>query len=165
MATQTPMNRLLQGDVGSGKTIVAAIAMMNVIECGAQAAIMAPTEVLAEQHSIGLRRDLDGFRVAAGPDPLFADREVRIALLTNRLTAAERRTTLADLANGTIDIAVGTHALIQDGVAFSSLGAVVIDEQHRFGVEQRDALRGANPNGTVPDVLVMTATPDFSGLS
>jgi ATP-dependent DNA helicase RecG len=119
---------------------------------------MAPTEVLADQHATGVRRLLEGVSV---PDPgnLFGDRPLRIELLTNRVTGAERRDVLAGLAAGTVDIAIGTHALIQEAVDFSSLGAVVVDEQHRFGVEQRAALRAKTDGGAVPDMLVMTATP------
>jgi ATP-dependent DNA helicase RecG len=122
---------------------------------------MAPTEVLAEQHAATVIALLDGVTVPA-PESLFQDRPLRVALLTNRVTGQERRDTLAGLADGTVDVVIGTHALIQEGVRFSSLGAVVIDEQHRFGVEQRAALRAKGEEGdagTVPDVLVMTATP------
>ena len=153
-----PMHRLLQGDVGAGKTLVAVSAMLVAVQGGHQAALMAPTEVLAEQHATGVRRLLDGVTV---PDPgnLFGDRPLRVELLTNRVTGADRREVLAGLADGSVDIAIGTHALIQEGVEFHSLGVVVIDEQHRFGVEQRDALRQKGPDGATPDVLVMTATP------
>ena len=153
-----PMHRLLQGDVGAGKTLVAVSAMLTAVQGGHQAALMAPTEVLAEQHAAGVRRLLDGVTV---PDPgnLFGDRPLRVELLTNRVTGGDRKDVLAGLADGTVDIAIGTHALIQDAVAFSSLGLVVVDEQHRFGVEQRAALRDKGGGGAVPDVLVMTATP------
>jgi ATP-dependent DNA helicase RecG len=119
---------------------------------------MAPTEVLAEQHATGVRRMLEGVTV---PDPgnLFGDRPLRIELLTNRITGSDRREVLSGLADGTVDIAIGTHALIQEAVQFHSLGVVVIDEQHRFGVEQRAALRSKGDDDAVPDVLVMTATP------
>ena len=159
LARPIPMHRLLQGDVGAGKTVVAVSALLAAVHGGHQGALMAPTEVLAEQHAIGLRRDLAGFVVPAEEGSLFAERELRIALLTNRVTGAERRQILAELADGAIDLVVGTHALIQDAVRFHSLGVVVIDEQHRFGVEQRAALRASNADGTSPDVLVMTATP------
>ncbi len=155
------MHRLLQGDVGSGKTVVAVSALLTAVQGGHQGAFMAPTEVLAEQHAATVMALLDGVTVPA-PDSLFADRPLKVALLTNRVTGAERRATLSGLADGTVDIAIGTHALIQEGVRFHSLGAVVIDEQHRFGVEQRAALRAKGEEGdagTVPDVLVMTATP------
>ena len=153
-----PMHRLLQGDVGSGKTLVAVSAMLTAVQGGHQGALMAPTEVLAEQHAAGVRRLLAGVTV---PDPanLFGDRPLRVELLTNRITGADRRDVLAGLADGGVDIAIGTHALIQEAVAFDSLGVVVIDEQHRFGVEQRAALREKAAGGAVPDVLVMTATP------
>jgi ATP-dependent DNA helicase RecG len=120
---------------------------------------MAPTEVLAEQHAQGIRELLDDLVVGDGGATLFGQRPLRVELLTNRVGAADRRRILADLAAGQIDLVVGTHALIQEGVEFSSLGVAVIDEQHRFGVEQRAALRDKANGGPVPDVLVMTATP------
>ncbi|MEI6497421.1 MAG: ATP-dependent DNA helicase RecG [Actinomycetota bacterium] len=158
LAKPSPMHRLLQGDVGAGKTLVAVSAMLVAVQGGHQAALMAPTEVLAEQHAAGVRRLLDGVTV---PDPgnLFGDRPLRVELLTNRITGADRREVLGGIADGSVDIAIGTHALIQDKVAFRSLGLVVVDEQHRFGVEQRAALRDKAVGGSVPDVLVMTATP------
>ncbi|MCE9621376.1 MAG: ATP-dependent DNA helicase RecG [Actinomycetia bacterium] len=158
LAGPHPMHRLLQGDVGSGKTLVAVSAMLTAVQGGHQGALMAPTEVLAEQHATSVRRLLDGVTV---PDPrsLFGDRPLRVNLLTNRVTGSERREVLAGLADGTVDIAIGTHALIQEGVEFHSLGVVVVDEQHRFGVEQRAALRAKGDGDFVPDVLVMTATP------
>ena len=158
LAKPSPMHRLLQGDVGAGKTLVAVSAMLVAVQGGHQAALMAPTEVLAEQHAAGVRRLLDGVTV---PDPgnLFGDRPLRVELLTNRITGADRREVLGGIADGSVDIAIGTHALIQDKVAFHSLGLVVVDEQHRFGVEQRAALRDKAVGGSVPDVLVMTATP------
>ena len=140
LAGPHPMHRLLQGDVGSGKTLVAVSAMLTAVQGGHQGALMAPTEVLAEQHATSVRRMLEGVTV---PDPgnLFGDRPLRVELLTNRVTGGDRRDVLAGLADGTVDIAIGTHALIQEGVRFHSLGVVVVDEQHRFGVEQRAALR------------------------
>ena len=138
-----PMNRLLQGDVGAGKTIVALLAALVVMENGLQVAVMAPTEILAEQHYLSLRRLLGGSRF-------------RVASLTGSTPARQRRLALADLASGEIDLVVGTHALAEDEVSFRDLGLVVIDEQHRFGVMQRATLRG---KGGRPDVLVMTATP------
>ena len=158
LAGPHPMHRLLQGDVGAGKTLVAVSAMLTAVQGSHQAALMAPTEVLAEQHAAGIRRLLSDVTV---PDPsnLFGDRPLRIELLTNRVTGADRREVLAGLADGGVDIAIGTHALIQDAVNFHSLGVVVVDEQHRFGVEQRAALRDKAGDGSVPDVLVMTATP------
>ncbi len=160
LAKPVPMHRLLQGDVGSGKTVVAVAAMLVAVQGGHQGALMAPTEVLAEQHYAGIQRLLADLKV---PDDgnLFGERQLRVELLTGRITGERRRELLADLARGAVDIAIGTHALIQEGVEFASLGAVVIDEQHRFGVEQRAALRGkgAGERHTTPDVLVMTATP------
>ena len=161
LAGPHPMHRLLQGDVGAGKTTVAVSALLAAVQGGHQGALMAPTEVLADQHYVGITRMLAGLEVP-DPDNLFGDRPLRVALLTNKVTGAERRETLAGLADGTIDLAVGTHALIQEAVAFKSLGVVVVDEQHRFGVEQRAMLRTKGEEGaagTVPDVLVMTATP------
>jgi ATP-dependent DNA helicase RecG len=150
LGTTRPMSRLLQGDVGCGKTAVAAAALWVAVANGAQAAILAPTEILAEQHARSFGR-------------LFADlthpatgRPIRIALFTGHMRRQERETTLAELANGDIDIAVGTHALIQGNVAFRDLAVAVVDEQHRFGVEQRGALRS---KGIQPHMLVMSATP------
>ena len=158
LAAPHPMHRLLQGDVGAGKTVVAIAAMLAAVQGGHQAALMAPTEVLAEQHAASVRALLAGVSV---PDPgnLFGDRPLRVELLTNRVTAGDRRSVLAGLADGTVDIAIGTHALIQEAVDFASLGVAVVDEQHRFGVEQRAALRAKTADGVVPDTLVMTATP------
>ncbi|MEE2769036.1 MAG: ATP-dependent DNA helicase RecG [Actinomycetota bacterium] len=158
MARTAPMHRLLQGDVGSGKTVVAVATLLTAVQGGHQGAFMAPTEVLADQHYLGIAKLLDDMTV---PDPstILGSRPLRVALLTSRTPAAERRRIVDDLTAGRVDLLIGTHALIQEGVEFASLGAVVIDEQHRFGVEQRAALRGKNQDGTVPDVLVMTATP------
>ena len=158
MAGPHPMHRLLQGDVGSGKTLVAVAALLIAVQGGHQAALMAPTEVLAEQHHAGVSRLLAGLSVPSD-QTLFADRPLEVALLTNRTTAAERTRLQARLADGSVDILIGTHALLTESVAFRSLGCVVIDEQHRFGVEQRAALREKGPGQVVPDVLVMTATP------
>jgi ATP-dependent DNA helicase RecG len=143
MKSDAPMNRLLQGDVGSGKTIVALIAMIAAMENGYQAALMAPTEILAEQHARNIKR-------------LLARTPYRVELLTGSLRAAEKRRLQVSLAAGEIHAAIGTHALVQESVSFSKLGLVVIDEQHRFGVMQRAELRARGFN---PDVLVMTATP------
>jgi ATP-dependent DNA helicase RecG len=143
MAEAHPMHRLLQGDVGSGKTIVAALAVLTAIEAGYQAAIMAPTEILAEQHAGTFRRLLE---------PLG----LPVTLLTSALTPKERGARRAALADGSIACAIGTHALVQERVAFKNLGLAVVDEQHRFGVQQRARLRG---KGERPDLLVMTATP------
>ena len=155
LAGPHPMHRLLQGDVGSGKTVVAVTALLVAVQGGYQGALMAPTEVLAEQHHLGIRELLAELAVP-DPDTLMGDRPLRVELLTNRTTAATRTKLLAALATGGIDIVIGTHALLTEGVDFHQLGVVVIDEQHRFGVEQRAALRG---KGDDPDVLVMTATP------
>ena len=159
LAAPHPMHRLLQGDVGAGKTVVAVWTLLTAVQGGHQGAFMAPTEVLAEQHATGIRALLDGVEVPDAGGSLFADRPLRVELLTNKVGAADRRRILAALAAGEVDIAIGTHALIQEGVEFASLAAVVIDEQHRFGVEQRAALRDKAGGGPVPDVLVMTATP------
>jgi ATP-dependent DNA helicase RecG len=158
LAAPHPMHRLLQGDVGSGKTVVAVSTLLTAVQGGYQGAFMAPTEVLAEQHAQGIGELLGGVEVPDDGSTLFAARPVRVELLTNRVSAGDRRRILADLAAGQVDLAIGTHALIQEGVEFRALGAVVIDEQHRFGVEQRAALRDKSA-GAVPDVLVMTATP------
>jgi ATP-dependent DNA helicase RecG len=156
LAGPHPMHRLLQGDVGAGKTLVAVSSMLMAVQGGYQAALMAPTEVLAEQHALGVRDLLKGLKVPAEEGSLFAERELRVELLTNRTTPSQRTKLATALADGAVDILIGTHALLTEGVAFRSLGVVVIDEQHRFGVEQRAALRG---KGDDPDVLVMTATP------
>ena len=165
LAGPHPMHRLLQGDVGAGKTVVAVAALLIGIQSGHQGALMAPTEVLAEQHAIGVRALLRGFSLegTGSAGTLFeaegVARDLRVDLLTNRTTAAERRRIHAGLADGSIDIVIGTHALIQESIEIRSLGVVVIDEQHRFGVEQRAALRSKSRGVAVPDVLVMTATP------
>ncbi len=158
LAVPRPMHRLLQGDVGSGKTVVAATALLAAVQGGHQGALMAPTEVLADQHHLGIAALLHDLEVD-DPATLLGRRPLSVELLTSRTTAGERRRITAQLVAGAVDVVIGTHALIQEGVGFSSLGVVVIDEQHRFGVDQRDALRVENPDGTVPDVLVMTATP------
>jgi len=147
LARPQPMQRLLQGDVGSGKTVVAAAAALQAVAAGWQAALMAPTELLAEQHLASL-------------EAWLAPLGVRVAALSARLGAGERRERLAALAGEQIDLAVGTHALFQEAVVFARLGLVVIDEQHRFGVHQRLALRGKGDRGALhPHQLVMTATP------
>jgi ATP-dependent DNA helicase RecG len=142
MTRPQPMNRLLQGDVGVGKTIVALLAALVALENGLQVAFMAPTEILAEQHAMTIVR-------------LFASTRFRVAALTGSTSAAERRHIVAGLARGDIHLVIGTHALLQDDVTFNKLGLVIIDEQHRFGVVQRSTLRKKGN----PDVLVMTATP------
>jgi ATP-dependent DNA helicase RecG len=155
MAKPAPMHRLLQGEVGSGKTVVALTALLMAVQGGYQGAFMAPTEVLAEQHELTMRELLGELSVVE-EGSLLGERPVGVALITNRTPAGERRRIAEGLRAGTIDIVVGTHALIYGGVEFANLGVAVIDEQHRFGVEQRDLLRG---KGDSPDVLVMTATP------
>ena len=156
LASPHPMHLLLQGDVGSGKTVVAVTALLTAVAGGYQGALMAPTEVLAEQHALGVRALLRGMMVPGEEGTLLPERELRVELLTGRSTAKERREIAAGLASGAVDIVIGTHALITEGVEFRQLGVAVIDEQHRFGVEQRAALKG---KGDDPDVLVMTATP------
>jgi ATP-dependent DNA helicase RecG len=150
-----PMHRLLQGEVGSGKTVVALRAMLQVVDAGGQAALLAPTEVLAAQHARSIQSMLG--ELAQAGQLGSSDVGTRVALLTGSLPAAARKRALLEAASGAAGIVIGTHALIQDQVQFADLGLVVVDEQHRFGVEQRDALRGkaAKP----PHVLVMTATP------
>ena len=143
MRSERAMNRLVQGDVGAGKTVVAMAALMVAVRNGYQAALMAPTEILAEQHYLGIRRTMETLGVKA-------------SLLSGSLPAKEKRAALAAVASGETQIAIGTHALIQDDVAFHRLGVAVVDEQHRFGVMQRAALK---QKGFAPDVLVMTATP------
>jgi ATP-dependent DNA helicase RecG len=154
LAKREPMSRLLQGEVGSGKTLVALRAMLQVVDAGGQAALLAPTEVLAQQHARSLRAMLGP--LAQAGELGAADVATRVALLTGSLGAAARRTALEEVRSGAAGIAVGTHALLSEGVEFADLGLVVVDEQHRFGVEQRDALRA---KGSAPHVLVMTATP------
>jgi ATP-dependent DNA helicase RecG len=162
LADPLPMHRLLQGDVGSGKTVVAVAALLMGVEGGYQGALMAPTEVLAEQHLAEVRRLVDGLTVS-DPSTLSGERPLRVDLLTSRTGAADRTAILEGLGRGRVDLVVGTHALLTDQVVFHSLGVVVIDEQHRFGVEQRAALRdkgrGDDGQGRDPDLLVMTATP------
>jgi len=163
LAKGLPMHRLLQGDVGSGKTVVALSALLVAVQGGHQGALMAPTEVLAEQHYLGVRQLLANLVV---PDParLGGSRPLAVALLTNRTPAGERAKLHEGLRAGAVDLVVGTHALLTEEVRFSSLGVVVIDEQHRFGVEQRNTLRAkgretTDGDGADPDLLVMTATP------
>jgi ATP-dependent DNA helicase RecG len=155
LAQPHPMHRLLQGEVGSGKTIVALRAMLQVIDAGGQAALLAPTEVLAAQHARTLETMLGPLAHAGQLGG--AEHGTRIALLTGSLPAAARNAALLDAASGAAGIVVGTHALIQEQVQFAELGLVVVDEQHRFGVEQRDALRSKATQP--PHLLVMTATP------
>jgi ATP-dependent DNA helicase RecG len=188
LAGAAPMHRLLQGDVGSGKTVVALSALLVAVQGGYQGAFMAPTEVLAEQHHLSATAMLADLSVPSSEGTLLDDRPVRVELLTNRTTAAERRRLVGGLERGEVDIVVGTHALLYGDAPFSRLGVVVIDEQHRFGVEQRAVLTGHGAGAAVvinaadgeahadatmkpsnsedeedsnpkPDVLVMTATP------
>ncbi|GAA2662774.1 MULTISPECIES: ATP-dependent DNA helicase RecG [Actinosynnema] len=156
LSTTQPMNRLLQGEVGSGKTMVALRAMLQVVDAGRQSAMLAPTEVLAAQHARSLR-ELLGDLGQAG-ELGGAEHATRVTLLTGSMPTAQRKKALLEIMTGEAGIVVGTHALIQDKVAFADLGLVVVDEQHRFGVEQRAAL-SARPGDAVPHVLVMTATP------
>ncbi len=167
MQQQTVMNRLIQGDVGSGKTVVAAMALLRAIENGYQGALMVPTEILAEQHYYNLSEMLENLRKDTDQT---ADGRINVVLLKSDLPKPEREAALTAIADGTADLIVGTQALIQEGVDFHKLGIVIIDEQHRFGVMQRATLRnkaqaanGTQKQGTVappaPDVLVMTATP------
>src|SRR6202042_3986874 len=139
MAGPFPMHRLLQGDVGSGKTVVALAALLGAVQSGHQGALMVPTEVLAEQHAAAVHTMLGGL-------------DVRVELLTSRVKGKARTQMLADLAAGQIDVVVGTHALLTEEVAFKSLGLVVIDEQHPFGVDQRATLRAKGGEGD-PDLL------------
>ena len=159
LATAAPMHRLLQGDVGSGKTVVALAAMLVAVEGGYQAAMMAPTEVLAEQLFTVASRTIGVLRVPSPDGVLLSDQEVGVRLLTNRTKAREREAIADGLLNGTIHIVIGTHALLYGESPFTNLGVIVIDEHHRFGVEQRDVLKQRAGEGRVPDVLVMTATP------
>ncbi|ORL80328.1 ATP-dependent DNA helicase RecG [Prescottella equi] len=157
LARRHPMNRLLQGEVGSGKTIVALRAMLQAVDAGYQCALLAPTEVLAAQHARSLREML-GPLGAAG-ELGAADVATKVTLLTGSMSTKARRAALLDIVTGDSGIVIGTHALIQDNVEFFDLGFVVVDEQHRFGVEQRDELRKRAKEGLSPHLLVMTATP------
>ncbi|KUO07617.1 ATP-dependent DNA helicase RecG [Streptomyces sp. DSM 15324] len=155
LATAHPMHRLLQGEVGSGKTLVALRAMLAVVDAGGQAAMLAPTEVLAQQHHRSIVEMMG--ELAEGGLLGGAEQGTKVVLLTGSMGAAARRQALLDLVTGEAGIVIGTHALIEDKVRFHDLGLVVVDEQHRFGVEQRDALRGKGKQP--PHLLVMTATP------
>ncbi|MFJ8544310.1 ATP-dependent DNA helicase RecG [Streptomyces sp. NPDC093586] len=155
LATDHPMHRLLQGEVGSGKTLVALRAMLAVVDSGGQAVLLAPTEVLAQQHHRSVVEMMG--ELAEGGMLGGAEHATKVVLLTGSMGAAARRHALLDLATGEAGIVIGTHALIEDKVQFHDLGLVVVDEQHRFGVEQRDALRGKGKQP--PHLLVMTATP------
>jgi ATP-dependent DNA helicase RecG len=155
LSSEIPMHRLLQGEVGSGKTVVALRAMLAVVDSGGQAALLAPTEVLAQQHA----RSIDALLgpLGRGGQLDAADGATKVAVVTGSMSTAARRTTLLDIGIGDAGIVIGTHALLENTVQFFDLGLVVVDEQHRFGVEQRDALR--SKADTPPHVLVMTATP------
>ncbi|MFE5403959.1 ATP-dependent DNA helicase RecG [Streptomyces sp. NPDC056580] len=155
LATEHPMHRLLQGEVGSGKTLVALRAMLAVVDAGGQAAMLAPTEVLAQQHHRSVTEMMG--ELAEGGMLGGAEHATKVVLLTGSMGAAARRQALLDLVTGEAGLVIGTHALIEDKVQFHDLGLVVVDEQHRFGVEQRDALRGKGKQP--PHLLVMTATP------
>ncbi|MFH8717029.1 ATP-dependent DNA helicase RecG [Streptomyces zaomyceticus] len=155
LATEHPMHRLLQGEVGSGKTMVALRAMLAVVDSGGQAAMLAPTEVLAQQHHRSVTEMMG--ELAEGGMLGGAERATKVVLLTGSMGTAARRQALLDLVTGEAGLVIGTHALIEDKVRFHDLGLVVVDEQHRFGVEQRDALRGKGKQP--PHLLVMTATP------
>lgn len=155
LATEHPMHRLLQGEVGSGKTMVALRAMLAVVDAGGQAAMLAPTEVLAQQHHRSVTEMMG--ELAEGGMLGGSEHATKVVLLTGSMGAAGRRQALLDLVTGEAGIVIGTHALIEDKVQFHDLGLVVVDEQHRFGVEQRDALRGKGKQP--PHLLVMTATP------
>ncbi|MEV7842470.1 ATP-dependent DNA helicase RecG [Streptomyces cyaneofuscatus] len=155
LATEHPMHRLLQGEVGSGKTMVALRAMLTVVDAGGQAAMLAPTEVLAQQHHRSITEMMG--ELAEGGMLGGSDRGTKVVLLTGSMGMAARRQALLDLVTGEAGIVIGTHALIEDKVQFHDLGLVVVDEQHRFGVEQRDALR--SKGNQPPHLLVMTATP------
>ncbi|MEV6253641.1 ATP-dependent DNA helicase RecG [Nocardia sp. NPDC051911] len=157
LAREQPMHRLLQGEVGSGKTIVALHAMLQVVDAGLQCALLSPTEVLAAQHYRSLRGML-GDLGAAG-ELGAADHATRVVLVTGSMSASAKKAALLEAVTGEAGIVIGTHALIQDNVEFFDLGMVVVDEQHRFGVEQRDALRAKAKAGASPHLLVMTATP------
>ncbi|MDI3423136.1 ATP-dependent DNA helicase RecG [Streptomyces luteolus] len=155
LATEHPMHRLLQGEVGSGKTMVALRAMLAVVDADGQAAMLAPTEVLAQQHHRSITEMMG--ELSEGGMLGGSEHATKVVLLTGSMGAAARRQALLDLATGEAGIVIGTHALIEDKVQFHDLGLVVVDEQHRFGVEQRDALRGKGKQP--PHLLVMTATP------
>lgn len=157
LARRRPMNRLLQGEVGSGKTIVALRAMLQVVDAGLQCALLAPTEVLAQQHHRSITAQLG--QLATAGELGAPDTATRVVLLTGSMSTATKRAALLSVVTGDAGIVIGTHALIQDTVSFFDLGMVVVDEQHRFGVEQRDALRAKARDGISPHLLVMTATP------
>ncbi len=157
LAATRPMNRMLQGEVGSGKTIVSVLAMLQMIDAGYQCALLAPTEVLAAQHAQSIRAMLGPLGTAGQLGG--ADNATSVALLTGSMPAQQKREARDEVASGEAGIVIGTHALLQEAVEFHRLGMVVVDEQHRFGVDQRDRLRAKAPDGVIPHLLVMTATP------
>lgn len=148
----SPAHRLIQGDVGSGKSTIASWAMLRALDSGYQGALMAPTEILAEQLHNGIKSDIEKINLITG-------RGINVAFLGNKTKVKEKREVLAGLEDGSIDIVVGTHSLISENVKYNNLGVIVIDEQHRFGAEQRTALKEKREDNIIPDVLVMTATP------
>ncbi|WLP90163.1 ATP-dependent DNA helicase RecG [Gordonia sp. NB41Y] len=157
LATTEPMSRLLQGEVGSGKTLVSLLAMLRVVDNGHQCALLAPTEVLAAQHYRTITTQLG--ELGKAEELGAADGATAVALFTGSMRTKDKRETLLDVVTGKAGIVIGTHALLEENVSFFDLGMVVVDEQHRFGVEQRDVLRRRGRDGVVPHVLVMTATP------
>ena len=157
LAGTRPMNRMLQGEVGSGKTIVSVMAMLQMVDAGYQCALLAPTEVLAAQHDRSIREVLGPLAMAGQLGG--AESATRVVLLTGSMSPQQKRAVRDEVAGGEAGIVIGTHALLQDAVEFHRLGMVVVDEQHRFGVEQRDRLRSKAPEGMTPHLLVMTATP------
>jgi ATP-dependent DNA helicase RecG len=157
LAASRPMNRMLQGEVGSGKTIVSVLAMLQLVDAGYQCALLAPTEVLAAQHARSVRDVLGSLAMAGQLGG--AERATRIALLTGSMSSQQKKAVRDEVVSGEAGIVIGTHALLQEAVEFHRLGMVVVDEQHRFGVEQRDTLRAKAPEGLTPHLLVMTATP------
>jgi ATP-dependent DNA helicase RecG len=157
IAGTRPMNRMLQGEVGSGKTIVSVLAMLQMVDEGYQCALLAPTEVLAAQHARSVRDVLGPLAMAGQLGGV--ENATRVALLTGSMSAQQKKQVRDEVASGAAGIVIGTHALLQDAVDFHKLGMVVVDEQHRFGVEQRDRLRSKAPDGLTPHLLVMTATP------
>jgi ATP-dependent DNA helicase RecG len=157
LAGTRPMNRMLQGEVGSGKTVISVLAMLQMVDAGYQCAMLAPTEVLAAQHDRSIRQILGSLAMAGQLEG--AESATGVALLTGSMTAQQKRQVRDEVATGQAGIVIGTHALLQDAVEFGNLGMVVVDEQHRFGVEQRDRLRAKARGGITPHLLVMTATP------
>lgn len=161
LASARPLNRLLQGEVGSGKTIVSVLAMLQMVDAGYQCALLAPTEVLAAQHFRSITEVLGPLATGGQLGAAAGDgwEATRVVLLSGSMTAAQKKRARSEIAGGAAGIVIGTHALLHDAVEFHTLGMVVVDEQHRFGVEQRDRLRAKAPAGVTPHLLVMTATP------